>query len=1006
MRRQGTQRGASTMGLVIALLVALAGAGVVLYFAWSSAPGAGQSDDDPFGDVPSITDVLRQSESGGNVTLQYADRDDPSRLAAELKARSFKPAETDGLVEPSAYELTGVQARIFLDSGETVLVESERGRFYMPDREAGPESGHLAGHPKISLLPRADEGDEPIIVAAFDDELRFNFNYAHVETPGRLVVTGRQIEFAGTHVTARLNQQRERIDVLEVERGEYLTYTPAPSELDSRAETPHDRRGRAIGPTRSADTTTRNVSRGVSSHDIRRTHAQISRIGHFAAASEQPADPDPHIALYLATFHDGVQLTQGSRRLTADMLETWVRLVDHKLPKRTRSPGSAAAPSLLESIFAGVLAQAVDSASGAVDTPAEPVDRAPDASAPMSEGELREGVIVPDSVDSQPITLRWTGLLRVVPIVDRDPAPLAHDDVYLRFTAMETGLVRFEEPPSSGHAASVEYAATRELLTLTGPGGSVRLASEHAGWMESSRTIVRLASGEVTVVGPGQVYDADHDPAGPDRREKYVRWLDQADFAFELSEDGRMTSRIVQATFSGDARAVDADKRIDADMLVAHFDRDSTGSHGVFRFEAFSATAVDGAGGTLSAERLDVPFSSSPDGSRRPSHVYASGDVYVAKEGKSIETQSLAARIVRDARGGLTVTDVIADREVHYAEGQSIAAEAERLEANGLDQIAILIGSADQPARIDFHDSIIVGPRIEMQEHPQRGRVIGPGTFESTDDAGTTTARWSESLSFDRATGILEALGQAEVTQSLQTGETRFAAGDQLTIELEPSGENLTLDAASVFGTPDAPAVVELRRTDDEATLVEMINIESAELLTMDGGNALVAPRPGRLVVLNRDAGSDAELDGWDRGHALCTWHESLLVDRLHGRAYLRGDAQVIHRALETARTAEIAGDVIIAAFTELEGAQPEITRVDAEGTAYARVDQQEILCARLEFDTEQQLVYARGTDAEPARYFDAKSGSVISARSLTWNLSTDHIEIDRPSPFVTPDLP
>lgn len=954
--------------MLAALLVGVVCAGVIVSFMVAGSGGRPGGAGDGLDNVPSITDALRDAEAGGGVTLDYADRDDPSRRAAQLKADEFRPAQVNGRVEPHVYMLKGVKARVFLRSGETVLIESESGRMYMPDRSAGPESGSLSGNPKITLFPPSDEPQEPVLVAAFEQELRFNFNYAHVETPGKLTVNSRELDFVGHHVTARLNQPQQRIDVLEVERGEYLRYTPPRPE--ARAS-----KGKPV-----VETAAR------SGFDAQRP--RIERVSvqadQPARSAQAPAAKQPHMALYLATFTDGVTLTQGARTLTADMLEAWTRLIDHKLPDRVAAPGGRGGVTSLYAL--GALAMA-----SVNDTQPEPRDIGP--------------ALVLAS-DDEPVTLRWTGPLRVVPLVN-EPETLSLDDLYLKFTAVKTGLVRFDEGPSTGHAASIEYAATRQVLTLTGPGGSVRLASEGQGWLEASRTLVHMSEGTATVIGPGQVYGAEHNPAGAQHREQYVRWLDQADFVFERDDAGRMTGELKRATFAGQARAIDDARRAEGSVLIAEFSENDAGERLVSQFELHGANINDGQGGSLAARRMVVPFETSSSARHDPTSIDASGDVFISKDGRSIAAQSLSARLLRDAHDHLTATDVVADRGVHYVEGEQIDATAERLEASGLDQIAILIGEEGSPARIDYNDSVIIGPRIEMQQHPQRGTVIGPGTFDTRDASGTLHAAWGTGLSFDRDSGLLELFGDSWVDQSLATGETRQARGQHLIVELVPAGEELTLEAASIFGRGDTPAVVEVRRsaTDaDEPT--EMLHIESSELMTMDGGTALVAPRPGRLVVLDRRAGGDTGLDGWDRGHALFTWRESLVVDRLAGEAHLRGDAQIIHRAMESGRTAELAGDLIDASFIEADGAQPEVTLVVVTGTAYARVDQQEVLAARLEFDTKRQIIYAVGTETEPVRSYDGATGAVVSARTLTWNLQTDRIEVDRPSPFVMPRNP
>ncbi len=979
-----TQRGASKIGLIVALVV---GVGFAAMLAWFVLTDSGPTDvlaSDDFVDVPSITDILGDTESGGGLNLQFADKDDPSRVSATLEADSFRPAQTDGVVEPSLFELEKVHAKFFLKSGETLLIESDTGQFFMPDRRAGPESGSLSGTPKITLFSKDDPDGEPVLVANFAETLRFNFSYSHIETPGRLHVVGQGIEFAGTHLTARLNEQQERIDVLEIEHGEFIKYDPKAAQ--ARKTT------RATPPAKpAARTHARAAPRAASSPVV----VPVSFIQ--SSADPKPDDADePHLAYYLATFRDSVELAQGSRRVTADVLESWVRLIDHKIPDRTRNRrGSTAALSPVESLMAGLItqveAEAENPESAAVNTPS------------TNEPQTDAGLFASSSDDEQ-IVLTWTGPLRVVPLVKGEPEPLARDDASFRFTSTESGLVRFFDDQASGYAAVAEYAATRETLTLAGPGGSVLLEADDQGWIEASKTVVRLGAGEVTVVGPGQVNQGSRLARGDDRSDKFVRWIDQADFSF-LVRDGRMTGEIDSASFAGDARAIDGDRRVDGDMLVANFMDDGFGNRVISQVEAYAVEATDGHGATMTGERVVIPFRVVRPRKTEPSQVYASGSVVVERDGTRIETESLSATLTNDKDGKLTVSDVIAERGARYVDGDEIEAVAERIEANGLDQIAVLIGTEDEPTRVDYGDSVIIGPRIEMAQDPQLGGVTGPGSFEQTREDGTVKATWIESMSFDRSFGVLECIGDAKVMQMLADGETRSASGDQLTVEFIDRNGQFVFDAASVFGTDEEPAVVESRRVDagDDGEPISLIYLESSEILSTGGGDGLIVPQPGRLVVLDHRADAGGDLDGWDRGHALMTWKQSLVVDRILGTARFAGDAQMIHKTMIDGRTAEIAADTIIGHFVETPDTGVEFTRLDAEGTAYFRMEDKEILAAVLRFDTQNKIVHALAGDNEPIRFIDNATGSVMTARSLEWNLETDRIVIDKPSPLAMP---
>ncbi len=1014
MNQPTKQCGRVNLGVVLALAI---GVGFAVMIGWFVLKGASPQNANAFsqGDfdaVPDVNEILGSAESGKGLRLQFADKDDPSRVAATLEAESYSPVEIDGRIEPNLYELDQVQAQVFLDSGETVVIESESGRFSMPDRQSGPESGSLIGSPRVSLLPVGGAIDAPELVVQFDDALNFNFNYSHVETKGRIEVIGPGVEFVGHHLTARLNEQRRRIDVLEVERGEYIKYDPSAG-----------RGGSLKSPTEPVAPGAREETIGSRSTNIQpgsikgppATEPWIVPAA-FSTGQPTPAAIEPeHLALYRATFKDSVELKQGSKRVTADLLEAWVRLVNHKLPVRTSPAGSTApAASAPEALLQSILAQ-VESDLQEDDLKPQPTSGL--ESPPTSPGQLQSENPATEEPSDEPkplgvasassddlIELYWTGQLRVVPLVNSEPDQLAKDDAALRFTSTETGLVHFEDVGSSGHAAVAAFAATREELTLTGPGGSVVLEADDTGWIEASKTVVRLATGDVTVVGPGQINDGQRPAHGGRNTTKYVRWLDQADFQFNIT-DGRMTGDIQSAQFSGQARAVDGDRRFDGGMLVASFDDDGHGNRVISTIEGYDLTATDGRGATMSGERVELPFTVTEPGKSEPSAMYAEGNVVVDRDGSRIASQSLSAILTKDADGSLVVSDVVAQREASYTDGESIRATADRIEANGIHEIATLFGGQGEPARVDYEDSVIVGPQITFSQHPQRGSVVGAGSFEQKKENGRVVAAWRDRMTFDRTLGVLECVGEAAVDQVLVTGETRTTRGDQLIVEFINHADELIFDAATVFGSDAQLATVESRQAGDDGATdpVSLLHLQATEILATGGGDGLIVPIGGRLVVLDRREGAGEGLDGWDRGHAMFSWQSTMVVDRLLGTARLSGDARAIHRTLDDGRTAEIAADTIIASFEESDDAGFEVNSLDARGTAYFRMEDREVLAALLRFDSKSKILHAVAGPNEPIRFIDNTTGAVVSAQSLEWDMETDRIVVDQPSPIALP---
>jgi hypothetical protein len=362
--------------------------------------------------------------------------------------------------------------------------------------------------------------------------------------------------------------------------------------------------------------------------------------------------------------------------------------------------------------------------------------------------------------------------------------------------------------------------------------------------------------------------------------------------------------------------------------------------------------------------------------------------------------------LTQDSEGALVVSDVVAERSASYSDGETITANAERIEANGLSEVASLFGTDTTPARVDYGDSTIIGPRIDFSQHPQRGGVVGAGSFEQNNPDALVKATWQERMSFDRSLGVLECVGTASIDQTLTaTGERRSTTGETLTIEFVDRGGELVFDAATVFGTVDKLATVESRqdRTDSPDDPVSLIHLRAAEILATGGGDGLIVPVGGQLVVLDRRDAAASSLDGWDRGHALFSWQDTMVVDRLLGTVRLSGEARAIHRTMDDGRTAEIAADTILAHFVESDTDGYQVTSMDALGTAYFRMEDREVLAALLRFDSESKVLNAIAGPGLPIRFIDNATGAVLTAQSLEWDLGTDRIVLDKPSPLSLP---
>src|SRR5690606_38589814 len=95
---------------------------------------------DPAVPQPPPTDLLDSGAfSGENGRAQFADKDDPSRLAGEMLYRRFDP------LPRGRYQLEAPQLWLFLKDGRTVHVEAARGNVKLFTGTQKPESGRFEG---------------------------------------------------------------------------------------------------------------------------------------------------------------------------------------------------------------------------------------------------------------------------------------------------------------------------------------------------------------------------------------------------------------------------------------------------------------------------------------------------------------------------------------------------------------------------------------------------------------------------------------------------------------------------------------------------------------------------------------------------------------------------------------------------------------------------------------------------------------------------------------------
>lgn len=831
----------------------VAGIAIAVFQGQPSGPSVAPQTNAP---PPMIVEDLLgdQLESGRGMVIQIADKDDPTRLSAEILADRYDP---DG---PTIRLVENPRAWLFGEDGSAWLIEADKGRFYIPEGEDTPREGTLTGN----VLARRYEPDPvnpndqsarpdpdtatPALTATTDEPLRFNLDILNFETDGLLKINTDTIQFSGRGAFVVLNESQESIQTLRVDRGERIVYTPLapPPPAETTDSTEAD--------SSNADPNT-NPNAGLGTDRTASKPAPAEPVSKIAASSKTVP---PKIDYYKVIFSDTVRGETGPRTITADQLTVWARLIDNNLPTDPAMPiGTATARGPLEaallSIFAiqdatEVARDSERAAAGGFTSPGRfdangdlAVSLRPDA---PDATEPRE------SAAPEPVVLTWDGPLTVEPLTEAPKQLTRGDHLALRFEANHGQVnIRDTAADASAEALAATYFAQRERVELEGSGGSIVMESPGAGRIRGMNAVeIELASGVVTIPTAGELFGKDHNTASAEPEYQSVTWTEEASFVFAVS-DGRITDRLERAGFRGRVVGKNQDATINGDTLLSLFDTPPGEAPRLLQLNVEAARAEDGRGSSVGGEGMEVHFARGTYGQDiDPTRTILSGDAFARREGReTIRGQWIDADLARDEGGKVIVTVANARGEVEFDDGLGTRGAGETLFADVLSERATITGEG---AWVQRDLTRIGGPDIRLDSATRRVEVFGPGSFDhnpspnpsaagATENppARTISALWTDRMAFDDNAGTVTCLGGVSAVSPSADGTTDTVTGDRLEIVLTPRqdaqadttdrnadqtagvvtdrGSDRNADRlryAEVFGTPESPARAESRR--------------------------------------------------------------------------------------------------------------------------------------------------------------------------------------------------
>ncbi len=820
----------------------------------------------PPSNMGAITGVFA---TGAGFQADIADRKDPTRRAWRITA------DTSEVLEGRNFALTNPVAYGFLDDGRVLRLRAKQGRMYWPGQEAGarPETGSLSGDAYFEMFEPApgraiDFAKDPPTLVGRTETMQFDGTLGVARIPGEVTITTDEIDYRGRQAYAQFDESSQRLNVLFVERTNRLVIKQARRPGEGGATpTPAPAPAADAGPATTRPATTRPADPSVALAGDAGVPPRDAIASPTTSAGTQPVAADdgagtPIEQFYHVQLRDQVVATQGSRRLTGDLLEVWARVVDNKLtdgavasratPTRPEARGASAALAVAAGAAVVGAAQSSTPSEGAVDG-----DR-PAPSTPPVDGSSRARPRGLDTTASdEPVVIEAAGPLEVRPVGER-PEELAADEVAMRVSTTTGTSVAFSDQDSGARAEgeTIAYGLTSRRLALSSRRADGALVTmQGSGRAVGRRFDVDLASGRIWSDAPGRVFAAGEAPVGEPLATRELRWDGRAEFDLAV-EGGRVTQRLAAARLSGGVWAEDAGGRMGAERVSAWFDPDADDPQRPLIARLLlvgGAQAADSRGAALWADTIDATFVPAGAGRAQPSRLVASGRVEACRGG-TLRADSLDAALAHNEQGQLVVERAEAIGAVAYEGEDGIGASADSLVAEPSRESVDLIGA---PVVLSQGPSRIVGSQMRLEGgSAQRLTVFGAGDLRFEErGGGVLAARWNRQLTFNDSLGEAECAGAVEATYA--TGEAGArdvdaVRGERLTIAFTPreagDGSRGAGLADVIASRPDGVAAGDGAPAPRDGRARRLLRAEVIGGVEEPGGSGLASAESGRAA--------------------------------------------------------------------------------------------------------------------------------------------------------------
>ena len=481
------------LAVVAAALVAAASFLLVIHFQ-PTAPPAGPTSGGP-SPVPILPPVAKLVGGIGAGDGAWFDNYDGGNLTSRFRARQYTP-HPDGSVS-----VDHPVADFYIGHGEILRLTGQTGEVFLgqPTGDGLPTSLHAPTtgtlhHVHIARYPDGDPDHGRPTLTMDTDNVRFDNDSARLFTermtdadghdvPGDRVpvlVRGDDYEMDGTGLTLRWNGPARRLHLLEIAHGHRLTLLHPNATRTNNGVTPT--------LTAAAPPPQRPV-------ELVSTDPTAAKLAPPPPASTHPAAPPA--PPYRAVFNDAVVVKQAGQTLatgdvlTLDFLQG--KSTDRPPPPATRpTPPPTAAPTTAPTPSATL------------------ATTAPIAKVPTTKPDPR----------SEPVTIYWTGKLRVTPLESPPMMPLTAGHAVVRLAGRPATLTSDDATVT---AAVATYRTGDDALRLDpSPACPAVDVRQKGTTLTSAGVAFDPATSVATIDGPATLIERDRSG-----RPTTVTWADR-----------------------------------------------------------------------------------------------------------------------------------------------------------------------------------------------------------------------------------------------------------------------------------------------------------------------------------------------------------------------------------------------------------------------------------------------------------------------------------------------